>query len=380
MSRRAPRSAAADLIEARGLKALRLLDPERAHGAALWALKRGLAPGAGASFDPMLRSDVLGLDIPSPIGVAAGFDKNAEAPDAMLDRGFGFVEIGSVTPRPQPGNPKPRLFRLTEDRAAINRFGFNNEGMDVVASRLHARRGGPQRVWANLGANKDTEDKAEDYVKVMERLHGLVAAMTLNISSPNTERLRDLQGAEALDALLTRAIRARDKLATAGERTPLLLKIAPDLTDAEISEIAEVALARQIDGVIATNTTLDRTGLKSAHADEKGGLSGAPLKERSLEVLKTLRRATEGRIPLIGVGGIETAEDAYKRIRAGASAVQIYTAMVYEGPGLGARIGEGLADLLTRDGFASPAEAVGADAKVKRKALDLASRRVQTGR
>ena len=361
----APKDAAPGLIEARGLKAMHMFDPERAHGMAIWSLKNGLAPGKGAAFDATLQTTVFGLPLPSPIGVAAGFDKNAEAPDAMLDRGWGFVEVGAATPRPQPGNPKPRLFRLTEDRAAINRFGFNKEGVDAVAARLRARTGPTSRVWANLGANKDTEDKAEDYVKVMEKLHGLVGAMTLNISSPNTERLRDLQGAEALDALLTRAIKARDRLALVGERTPLLLKIAPDLTDAEIDEIAEVAVSRNIDGIVATNTSLDRTGLKSPHAEEKGGLSGAPLKQRSLEVLKKFRRATKGLTPLIGVGGIETAEDAYLRIRAGASAVQVYTAMVYEGPSLGARLAAGLAARLARDGFASVADAVGADVKIR---------------
>lgn len=365
MSSQKPTDRAPSPLEQHGLKVMRMLDPERAHGLAIWSLKRGIAPGKGADFDPILQTSIFGLSLPAPVGVAAGFDKNAEAPDAMLDRGWGFVEIGAATPRPQPGNPKPRLFRLTEDRAAINRFGFNNEGVDVIAGRLRARPGGPMRVWANLGANKDTEDKAEDYVKVMEKLHGLVGAMTLNISSPNTERLRDLQGAEALDALLSRAIKARDRLALVGEKTPLLLKIAPDLTDAEIGEIAEVAMGRQIDGVVATNTTLDRTGLKSPHAAEKGGLSGAPLKQRSLEVLKKFRRATKGRLPLIGVGGIETADDAYLRIRAGASAVQLYTAMVYEGPGLGARIADGLAQRLKRDGFANVADAVGVDVKIR---------------
>ena len=250
MSKARPKEDARSPFEAHGLRALQMLDPERAHGLAIWALKRGLAPGGGAGFDPLLQTRIFGLTLPSPIGVAAGFDKNAEAPDAMLDRGWGFVEIGAATPRPQPGNPKPRLFRLTEDRAAINRFGFNNDGADAVAARLRARTGGPGRVWANLGANKDTEDKADDYVKVMEKLHGLVGAMTLNVSSPNTERLRDLQGAEALDALLTRAIKARDRLALVGERTPLLLKIAPDLTDGEIGEIAEVAMGAGIDGVL----------------------------------------------------------------------------------------------------------------------------------
>ncbi|MEM7270704.1 MAG: dihydroorotate dehydrogenase (quinone) [Pseudomonadota bacterium] len=223
-----------------------------------------------------------------------------------------------------------------------------------------ARRVGVQRIWANLGANKDSEDRVQDYVTVMEGLHGLVGAMTLNVSSPNTEKLRDLQGAEALKALLTRAIKARDRLAVVGDRTPLLVKIAPDLTDGEIDEIAAVALETGIDGIVATNTTLTRDGLRSPYALEAGGLSGAPLKAKSLSVLKRLRRATKGAVPLIGVGGIETAEDAYARIRAGASAVQLYTAMIYEGPDLGARINAGLTNLLRRDGFSSPGEAVGA--------------------
>lgn len=347
-------------IERAGLAALRLLDPETAHGLAIRALKSGLAPPTPAP-DATLATRVLGLNLPSPVGVAAGFDKNAEAPDAMLARGFGFVEIGAVTPRPQAGNAKPRLFRLAEDRAAINRFGFNNDGLETVAARLSARTGGTQRVWANLGANKDSEDRGGDYVAVMKGLHGLVGAMTLNISSPNTERLRDLQGPAALEALLMRAIDHRDELALVGERTPLLVKIAPDLSEAEIADVAAVAMKCGIDGIVATNTTLGRDGLRSAHAAEAGGLSGAPLKARALEVLSRLRRETKGAVTLIGVGGIETAEDAYARIRAGASAVQLYTAMIYEGPSLGSRINDGLARLLRRDGFAHPAEAVGAD-------------------
>lgn len=343
-------------LEKAGLTALHLLDPETAHKMAMKALCAGLGPKAAPA--PGLETSVLGLDLPSPIGVAAGFDKNAEAPGAMLAAGFGFIEIGAVTPKPQPGNPRPRLFRLSEDRAAINRFGFNNEGLTAIAARLEgaAER---RRIWANLGANKTSEDRAGDYLTVMRGLYGLVGAMTLNISSPNTEKLRDLQGAAALEALLSRAIEERDRLAAGGERTPLLVKIAPDLSPAEIEEIAAVALKCGIDGMIATNTTLSREGLRSRHAGEAGGLSGAPLKAASLEVLRRLYQATEGRIPLIGVGGISTAEDAYDRIRAGASAVQLYTAMVYEGPSLGARIGAGLARLLKRDGFASVAEAVG---------------------
>lgn len=345
-------------LEQHGLRALRLLDPETAHRAAIRGLKLGLLPKA-PDPDPILATRLFGLDLPTPVGVAAGFDKNAEAPDAMLALGFGFVEIGAVTPRPQPGNPRPRLFRLAEDRAAINRFGFNNDGLDVIARRLNARRRGAARVWANLGANKDSEDRIADYVKVMQGLHGFVGAMTLNVSSPNTEKLRDLQGPAALEALLSRAVKERDKLAVAGERTPLLLKIAPDLEKAEIADIAAVARNCRIDGIVATNTTLSREGLRSPHAIEAGGLSGAPLKAKSLAVLKTLRREVKGAFPLIGVGGIATAEDAFDRIRAGASAVQLYTAMVYEGPSLGARIAEGLAEILRKKGFESVAEAVG---------------------
>lgn len=351
------------IIEQVGLRAFRVFDPEYAHGLAIKSLKSGVAPG-GAAPDPMLATSVAGLSLSSPVGVAAGFDKNAEVPDAMLAKGYGFVEIGAVTPRPQAGNDKPRLFRLTADRAAINRFGFNNEGLEAIAARLRTRRGPVGPVWANLGANKDSADRVEDYLTVMRGLHGLVGAMTLNISSPNTEKLRDLQGPDALAALLGRAVAERDKLATVGARTPLFLKIAPDLTSAEIEQIGEIALLSKIDGVIATNTTLSRDGLKSAHRDETGGLSGRPLRARSQQVMGELRRATGGRLPLIGVGGIENADDAYARIRAGASAVQFYTAMVYHGPGLGARIAAGLAERLRRDGFDSPADAVGVDTEV----------------
>ncbi|QIE56303.1 quinone-dependent dihydroorotate dehydrogenase [Pikeienuella piscinae] len=346
------------LIERAGLHALRMLDPEAAHRMAIRALKAGLGPKA--TPDPILATSLFGLSLPSPIGVAAGFDKNAEAPHAMLDAGFGFVEIGAVTPRPQPGNPRPRLFRLDEDHAAINRFGFNNDGLDAISARLRALKSDRGRVWANLGANKTSEDRAGDYVAVMRGLHGLVGAMTLNVSSPNTERLRDLQGPAALEALLARALTARDELAVGGVRTPVLLKIAPDLTAREIDDIAAVALNAGIDGIVATNTTLARDGLRSAHAAEAGGLSGAPLRTTSLAVLRRLGAVTKGAVPLVGVGGIGSAEDAYERIRAGASAVQLYTSMVFEGPSLGARIGDSLAKLLRRDGFATVAEAVGA--------------------
>lgn len=345
------------LIEKAGLAALHRLDPEKAHRLAIRALKAGFGPKS--TPDPMLATRVFGIDLPSPVGVAAGFDKNAEAPRAMLQAGFGFMEIGAVTPKPQEGNPKPRLFRLDEDRAAINRFGFNNEGLEAIAARLEGLN--EPRIWANLGANKTSEDRAADYVAVMRGLHGLVGAMTLNVSSPNTEKLRDLQGPAALEALISKALEARDELAKTAPRTPVLVKIAPDLTEQDIQDIAAVALNCRIDGIIATNTTLSREGLRSRHAAETGGLSGAPLTAASLRVLKQLHKATKSAIPLIGVGGIGSAEEAYARIRAGASAVQLYTAMVYEGPSLGARISQGLVKLLKRDGFQSVVEAVGAD-------------------
>jgi dihydroorotate dehydrogenase len=345
------------LLEQTGLAALRLLDPERAHGLALAALRAGLGPQGGPVRSPRLATRVLGLEFPNPVGVAAGFDKNAEAVDQTLQAGFGFMEIGAVTPRPQPGNPRPRLFRLAVDRAAINRFGFNNAGMEAVATRLaKAERRGI--VGVNLGANKDAEDRAADYVAVMRRFDGLANFFTVNVSSPNTEKLRDLQGRAALDALLQRCLAARDGLA---QPAPVLLKIAPDLTEREVADIAEVCLARGVDGIVATNTTLAREGLRSANAAEAGGLSGQPLFEGSTEILRLLARRTDGAIPLIGVGGIGSAAQAYAKIRAGASLVQLYTAMVYEGVSLGRRIAEGLDELLAADGFASVTEAVGAD-------------------
>ncbi|MEM1299130.1 MAG: quinone-dependent dihydroorotate dehydrogenase [Pseudomonadota bacterium] len=344
-------------MERLGLALLRRLDPEQAHGIALKFLKAGLAGGAGPVSSPLLATTVAGLELPNPVGVAAGFDKNAEAVAATLRTGFGFCEIGAVTPRPQAGNPKPRLFRLTEDRAAINRFGFNNEGAEVVSARFAAAR--PKGVVGiNLGANKDSEDKAADYVTVLRAFHAHVDFATVNVSSPNTEKLRDLQGRAALDALLGRVLEARDELGP----LPVFLKIAPDLDAGEIDDVAEVCLARGITGIIASNTTISREFVRSPHGSEAGGLSGAPLFERSTEVLRALYRKTEGQLPLIGVGGISTPEQAYAKIRAGASAVQLYTAMVYEGVSLGGRIARGLDDLLARDGLANVVDAVGLDA------------------
>lgn len=350
------------MLERAGLALLHRLDPETAHGLALRALRAGLAGGAGPVTSPRLRTTLAGLALPNPVGTAAGFDKAAVAADAVLRTGFGFAEIGAVTPRPQPGNPRPRLFRLDADRAAINRFGFNNPGMEAVRANLAAqRRAGV--VGVNLGANKDSEDKAADYVAVLRRFRGEVAFATVNVSSPNTERLRDLQGRAALDALLGRVLEARDE---AAPRVPVFLKIAPDLDEAALADLAAVCLERGIDGIVATNTTLARDGLRSAYAAEAGGLSGAPLFRRSTEVLAALYRLTGGAVPLIGAGGIASAEDAMAKIRAGASAVQLYTAMIYQGVSLGARIARDLDRLLEAEG-AILADAVGADVRPSRQ-------------
>ncbi len=343
------------MIERLGLAVLHRFDPETAHSLALKALAAGLAGGQGPVVTPRLATKIAGIDLPNPIGAAAGFDKNAVAADKLMRTGFGFCEVGAVTPRPQPGNDKPRLFRLTEDRAAINRFGFNNDGMDAIHANLAARR--PDGVvGVNLGANKDTEDKAQDYIAVLTRFHDLVDFATVNVSSPNTERLRDLQGRAALDALLSRVIEARDALP---RRVPIFLKIAPDLTDIEIADIAEVAAMRGLDAIVATNTTLARDGLASPHAGQAGGLSGAPLFQSSTAVLATLHHYLKGAVPLIGAGGVSTAEQALIKIRAGASAVQLYTAMVYSGVSLGGRIAQDLDRLLAQQGFATVANAVG---------------------
>ncbi len=344
-------------VERAGLALLHRLDPETAHGLSLRALKAGLVPLAGPVTSSRLATRVAGLDLPNPVGLAAGYDKNAEALAPLLRAGFGFIEVGAATPRPQPGNPRPRLFRLTEDRAAINRFGFNNEGAEAIAARL-ARPRAPGVVGLNLGANKDSADRAADYVSVLETCGAHVDFATVNVSSPNTEKLRDLQGADALAALLGGVFAKRDEM---GRPLPVFVKIAPDLDQAAIAAVADVALSSRIDGVIATNTTLARDGLASRHASETGGLSGRPLFARSTEVLRQLAGRLDGRIPLIGVGGIASAEDAYAKIRAGASAVQFYTAMVYEGIGLAAKIAQGLDELLLRDGFSSVSEAIGLD-------------------
>ena len=343
------------LTERAGLALFHRLDPETAHGLALKALRAGLAPRPGPVTSPRLHTSLAGMDLPNPVGLAAGFDKNAEALAALMRSGFGFLEVGAATPRPQPGNRRPRLFRLAEDQAAINRFGFNNDGAEAIAARLAARPAGIP-VGLNLGANKDSPDRAADFARVLATCGGAADFATVNVSSPNTERLRDLQGRAALAALLAGVMEARDALP---RPIPVFLKIAPDLGEAELADIAEVALASGLAGLIATNTTLSREGLRSPHRAEAGGLSGAPLFERSTRVLAPPSQLTEGRLALIGGGGVGSAEEAYAKIRAGASAVQLYTAMVYQGISAASGIARGLDALLARDGVANVAEAVG---------------------
>lgn len=342
---------------------LRLLPPETAHRATIWALAAGLVPRLPAADDPILRVRLWGRDFANPLGLAAGFDKDAEAHAACLGLGFGFVEIGSVTPRPQPGNPRPRLFRLDADRAVINRMGFNSRGLDFAARRLAGRDRSAGIVGANLGKNKESADAAADYAAGARRLAPLADYLVVNVSSPNTPGLRALQGREPLARLIEAVLAARAEVASR-QPPPLLLKIAPDLTDEDKRDIVEVALGRGLDGLIVSNTTIARpASLRSPHARETGGLSGRPLFAPSTAVLADMYRLTGGRIPLVGVGGISSGADAYAKIRAGASLLQLYTALVYEGPGLVRRILADLAVRLRADGFAGVAEAVGADCR-----------------
>jgi dihydroorotate dehydrogenase len=340
------------------------LPAERAHGLALRAIEAGLdrflLPARTRRPDPpSLSQGMWGLEFPNPIGLAAGFDKNARIADRVRRWGFGFVEVGTVTPRPQRGNPLPRLFRLAEDEAIVNRMGFNSDGLERVMRRLSQRRR-PGILGLNLGANRDSADATADYEAGIRRTAGLVDYLVINVSSPNTPGLRDLQRRATLEALLRRLTAARD---ATGLRTPLLLKIAPDLGAAERCDVAEVACAAGIDGLIVANTTIERPPwLSSSHAGELGGLSGRPLFARSTALLAEMHRLTGGRLPLIGVGGVADARDAYAKIRAGASLVQVYTALIFSGPALIDRLKHDLALLLRADGFGSLAEAVGAGA------------------
>lgn len=330
-------------------------DPERAHRLTIDGLK--LFPWRfSPERDRELEVDLAGLKFPNPVGLAAGFDKDGEVPRQMLAFGFGAVEIGTLTPRPQSGNPKPRLFRLVEDQAVINRMGFNNGGQDAAISRISSNRT-PGILGINIGANKDSEDRIADYVEGVRKMAPFADYITINISSPNTPGLRALQADEALDTLLDAVSTAR----VAGG-PPVFLKVAPDLEPAEIDSVVKVASGR-VDALIVSNTTLSRPALRSAHAAEAGGLSGAPLRDLALQRLRDFRTATGGTIPLIGVGGIASAEDAYARIRAGASLVQLYSALVYHGPGLARRINQGLLTLLKGDGLASITQAIGVDAR-----------------
>ena len=339
------------MIERLAITALNRLDPEFAHGLALKSLHTPFAPLPGPVASPRLETTLAGLTLPNPVGLAAGFDKNATALAPLMRSGFGFLEVGAATPKPQPGNPRPRLFRLIRDKAAINRFGFNNDGIDAIADRLANRSEGIP-VGLNIGANKDSGDRARDFAEVMIVARDLVDFATVNVSSPNTEKLRDLQGAEALSALLAGVMAESGKV-------PVFLKIAPDLSDAEIADIARVAIDSGVAGVIATNTTLSRDGLVSRRRNEKGGLSGRPLFVPSTQVLARLYRETGGALPLIGVGGVSSAADAYAKIKAGASAVQLYTAMVFHGLSLAHRIARGLDEMLAHDGFSNVRDAVG---------------------
>lgn len=343
------------------LSLIRRLDPERAYRLTIRALALGLGPRCRAIPDSCLSSEVFGLTFPTPVGLAAGFDKDAEAVQASLALGFGFVEIGTVTPRPQAGNPKPRLFRLSADNAVINRMGFNNRGAESAAERLRQVRraslSGP--VGVNIGRNKDSTDAAADYADCARLLAPFADFLTINVSSPNTPGLRALQSPDQLRDLVAAV---RDAAAGTGAVPPILVKIAPDLEDADLRAIAAVAREPDVAGLIISNTTITRPeGLRDSQKGQIGGLSGQPLFERSTEVLRRVYALSEGTVPLIGVGGIASAADAYAKIRAGASLVQLYSALVYHGPGLVVQITEGLPELLRADGFEHITQAIGAD-------------------
>lgn len=333
------------------------LDPERAHRLSIAALRLA-GPRKAPAADPVLGSTLAGLDFPNPVGLAAGYDKDGDVPAEMLALGFGFVEVGTLTPLPQPGNPRPRLFRLVRDRAVINRMGFNNHGQRAAFDRLARLAPRPGIIGVNIGANKDAADRIADYAAGAAAMAPVADYLTINVSSPNTPGLRALQDPAALAALLD-GVRA----ALADRPVPVFLKLAPDLEPADIDAVTRVAIDHGIAALIVANTTLSRPALASRYAGEAGGLSGAPLAPLALARLRDFRVASGGAMPLIAAGGIATAGDAYARVRAGASLVQLYSALVYEGPGLAARIAAGLAALLRRDGFVRLADAIGADVR-----------------
>lgn len=339
--------------------ALFAFDPETAHGLALSALKilpHGAPPAPGGP----LATHVAGIAFANPLGMAAGFDKDGEVPDALLGLGFGFAEVGSITPLPQAGNPKPRLFRLTQDRAVINRMGFNNGGAEIAHERLAARTDRSGVVGINIGANKDSPDRISDYGVMARVMAPLATYLAVNVSSPNTPGLRALQDEAALAELLDAVLDGASE-STHGKPPPVFLKVAPDLEPADIDAISRIAIENKLGALIVSNTTISRPPLKSRHAGEAGGLSGAPLRDLAQQRLRDFRKATGGAVPLVGVGGIASAADAWARIRAGASLVQLYSAMVYEGPGIARTITRGIEALMRRDGFASIEEAVGSE-------------------
>lgn len=350
-------------FDAVSLPLLRWLDPEDAHRLAIQGLKLW-PPVKPRPDDSKLAVRAFGLNFSNPVGIAAGFDKNAEAPDALLRLGFGFVEVGTVTPKPQAGNPRPRLFRLERDEAVINRMGFNNEGAEVLLRRLAARAQYGGIVGVNVGANKDSDDRVADYVKLIETFAPLASYFTVNVSSPNTPGLRNLQQAAALDDLLARVIDARERVRAAAGDTPVLLKIAPDLSLGELDDVVHIARSRRVDGMIVANTTLSRspTLRERTKMNEQGGLSGRPLFRLSTRMVAETYVRAEGAFPLIGVGGIDSGGAALTKIRAGATLVQLYSALVYKGLGLVESIKADLASTLLRTGRDSLAEIVGADA------------------
>lgn len=344
--------------------ALFALSPEDAHEATLQALEYGVHPRQLGSDDPVLQQTVFGLDFPNPIGVAAGYDKDARVPDALLSMGCGFAEIGTVTPRPQPGNPKPRIFRLVEDRGLINRLGFNNGGHAAALARLEARKGSKGVVGVNIGANKDSPDRTDDYVTGIDTFTATASYFTVNISSPNTPGLRDLQTPAALDELLSRVMDARQRRVAMGEpKRPIIVKIAPDIAEADISPICERLLAHAVDAIAVSNTTLARDGLKDVQAKETGGLSGRPLFRRSTNILARIFQETAGKMPLIGIGGIDSGEAALEKIEAGATLLQLYTGLVYSGPGLIGEIKSHLAREVRRRGYSDLGSLRGVNAK-----------------
>jgi dihydroorotate dehydrogenase len=339
------------VLDRLGQKLLFTFDPETAHGLSIAAMRCGLPVAGRPPRDARLKVTVCGLDFPNPLGMAAGYDKNAEVPDALLGLGFGFAEVGTITPLPQAGNPKPRIFRLPQDEAVINRLGFNNEGHEAAERRLAARKGRSGIVGVNIGANKDSADRVSDYELGVSRFAKYASYLTVNISSPNTPGLRTMQAREQLGELLSRVIAAR---AAAAAKPPIFLKIAPDLVEAELEDIAAEVTEKRIDGVIVSNTTIARLGLRSgAVTGETGGLSGKPLFERSTIVLARMRKLLGPNRAIIGVGGVDSTDAALEKFRAGADLVQLYTGMIYAGPALPGRILEGMVRFADKEGLSS---------------------------